>query len=67
MEDRDVSHARTRRKAPHGTPISELLEGDGEHRPLTGKKRKPKKERQPSKKHTTIRRGSRPIRSGGRR
>jgi hypothetical protein len=67
VEDPEVSHGKTKRKVHHGTPISELLEGDDEHRPLPEKKHKPKKKRQPSGKHKTIRRGGRPAQSGGRR
>jgi hypothetical protein len=62
-----VSHGRTKRKVHHGTPISALLDGDEESRPLPEKKRRPKKKRQPAGKHKTIRRGNRPVRSGGRR
>jgi hypothetical protein len=58
---------KSKRKVPHGTPISDLLEGEGEHRPAHEKKRKPKKEHPRSGKNKTVRRDRRPSPGGSRR
>jgi hypothetical protein len=58
---------KTKRKVPHGTPISNLLEGDEERRPVIEKKRKPKKQNQRPGKNKTVRRDRRPSSGGGRR
>lgn len=59
---------KSKRKTPQGTPISNLLEGDEERRPVVEKKRKPRKQNQNQRpgKNKTVRRDRRPS-SGGRR
>lgn len=60
-----MSHSRTKRKVHHGTPISSLLDGDGETQPLPEKKRRrPKKDHQRPGKHKTVRRNRRPSQGG---
>jgi hypothetical protein len=58
---------KTKRKVPHGTPISNLLEGEEEQRPVHEKKKKPKKEHPRSGKNKTVRRDRRPSSGGPRR
>lgn len=58
---------KTKRRVPHGTPISNLLEGEEEQRLVPEKKRRPRKDHQRPGKHKTVRRDRRPSSGGFRR